>query len=123
MLGRYGSDQLNVALLVVYLVLALLLSIFSAPAFLSVIPMLPLAFAFFRMLSRNTMQRRKENLAFLRLWQPIACKGRQFIARRRDREHRYFTCPKCRTLLRVPRGKGKITITCPKCREKLERKS
>lgn len=31
--------------------------------------------------------------------------------------HAYFTCPKCNTQLRVPKGKGKIKITCPKCGE------
>jgi len=45
------------------------------------------------------------------------------VDRIKDREHRYFDCPKCRQMVRVPRGKGKISITCPKCREKFVRKS
>ena len=36
----------------------------------------------------------------------------------KDRQHRYFNCPRCRQVVRVPKGKGKISITCPKCREK-----
>ena len=43
--------------------------------------------------------------------------------RLKDRQHRYFACPKCRQTVRVPRGKGKISITCPKCREKFIRKT
>ncbi len=35
-----------------------------------------------------------------------------------DPAYNYFTCPKCRCALRVPKGKGKIQITCPKCGEK-----
>ena len=35
----------------------------------------------------------------------------------------YFNCPKCKTELRVPKGKGKILITCPKCGEKFEEKT
>ncbi len=35
-----------------------------------------------------------------------------------DSAYNYFTCPKCRRALRVPKGKGKIQITCPKCGEK-----
>ena len=40
-----------------------------------------------------------------------------------DKEHKYFTCPNCRTVCRVPRGKGKIIITCPKCGGSIHGKS
>ena len=33
----------------------------------------------------------------------------------RDKEHRYFRCPSCGQQLRVPKGKGKITVTCRSC--------
>jgi hypothetical protein len=68
--------------------------------------------AIFRMLSRNTYKRYQENRKFL-----------QFTGRMKDREHRYFDCPKCRQMVRVPRGKGKISITCPRCREKFVKKT
>ena len=45
------------------------------------------------------------------------------IDRIKDRNNRYFNCPKCRQTVRVPRGKGKISITCPKCREKFIKKT
>ena len=32
-----------------------------------------------------------------------------------DKAHKYFTCKNCKTICRVPVGKGKIVITCPKC--------
>ena len=32
-----------------------------------------------------------------------------------DATHNYFSCPNCRTVLRVPKGKGRIQITCAKC--------
>ena len=35
--------------------------------------------------------------------------------RLKDTDHRYFRCPDCRQTVRVPRGKGKISIRCPKC--------
>ena len=34
-----------------------------------------------------------------------------------------LTCPSCAQKLRVPRGKGSITITCKKCGKKFEGKS
>ena len=68
--------------------------------------------AIFRSLSRNTYRRYQENRKYL-----------QIFDRLKDKNHRYFECPKCRQLVRVPRGKGKIAITCPKCREKFVKKT
>ena len=65
-----------------------------------------------RCFSRNTYKRYNENRKFLLL-----------IDRIKDRDHRYYACPKCRQTVRVPRGKGKISITCPKCREKFIKKT
>ena len=41
----------------------------------------------------------------------------------RDKDHRYFKCPNCGQQLRVPRGKGKITVTCRNCGVSFEEKS
>ena len=74
--------------------------------------LLPHAEEVCRTLSRNTYRRYQENRKFL-----------QFFTRLKDRQNRYFDCPKCRQLVRVPRGKGKIAITCPRCKEKFIRKT
>ena len=42
---------------------------------------------------------------------------------RRDKEHRYFKCPNCGQYLRVPRGKGRITVTCRGCGASFQEKS
>ena len=39
----------------------------------------------------------------------------QIVGRLKDRQNRYFDCPKCHQLVRVPRGKGKISIPCRNC--------
>lgn len=113
--GRYGTDKLNNAILTFALVLCILgLFIPGALANL-IIHMLAYVLMFwsiFRSLSRNTYRRYQENRKFL-----------QFFDRIKDRDHRYFDCPKCRQTVRVPRGKGKISISCPRCREKFVRKS
>lgn len=115
MAGRYGTDRLNMTILGAGLA-ASFLSVFTSN------PKLDLLFvalsyglmiwAICRSLSRNTYKRYQENRKFL-----------QFFDRLKDRDHRYFDCPKCRQMVRVPRGKGKISITCPKCREKFVRKT
>lgn len=115
MAGRYGTDRLNMAILSVGLVASLLSVLIKfAPVnlvlfFLSYGMMF---WAIFRCLSRNTYKRYQENHRFL-----------QLTGRMKDREHRYFDCPKCRQMVRVPRGKGKISITCPRCREKFVKKT
>ena len=115
MAGRYGTDKLNMLILSVGLAVSLL-SVFVqyAPVnlLLVVLSYGLMIWAIFRTLSRNTYKRYQENRKFL-----------QVINRLKDRHNRYFDCPKCRQMVRVPRGKGKISITCPRCHEKFIRKT
>ena len=115
MAGRYGSDKLNMALLILAVVLCLV-SLFIPFPMVKLILMfsyyLLMGYAVFRMMSRNTYKRYQENRKYL-----------QLLERIKDRQHRYYDCPKCRQQVRVPRGKGKIAITCPKCREKFVKKT
>ena len=115
MAGRYGTDKLGLTLLVAALVLSLI-GTFMGNGLLKVIISFLYYFlmcwAIFRMFSRNTYARYEENRKFLRFFDQL-----------KDRQHRYFCCPKCRQTVRVPRGKGKIAITCPKCREKFIKKT
>ena len=115
MMGRYGHDRLNMALLIVGLVLSVL-SMFVGNKLLDLILTLGmyalLTISLVRCFSRNTYKRYRENRKFLSLLQ--RCK---------DREHRYFCCPRCRQSVRVPRGKGKIAINCPKCHERFIKKT
>ena len=76
------------------------------------------------MFSKNTQARYKENTAFLKLWNPVEKWGRLQYNKLRDiKTHRYFHCPNCKNTLRVPKGKGEITITCPVCKHKFDRKT
>ena len=115
MQGRYGTDKLNTAILaagLVACVLAILIPLRRLDLVLTLISYVLMGWAVFRMLSRNTYQRYQENRKYLR-----------FIDRLKDREHRHFDCPRCHQSVRVPRGKGKISITCPKCKEKFMKKT
>jgi len=115
MAGRYGTDRLNMVILSVGLVASLLSVLIKfAPVNLALFLLSygMMFWAIFRTLSRNTYKRYQENRKFL-----------QLVGRLKDRQHRYFDCPKCRQIVRVPRGKGKISITCPRCREKFVKKT
>ena len=115
MAGRYGTDKLNIFLLRTSLVL-MLIDLFIPAGLLKLIfwalPMGLMVYCIFRSFSRNIYRRYEENRKYLQLVDMI-----------KDRQHRYFDCPKCRQRVRVPRGKGKISITCPKCREKFIKKT
>ena len=115
MSGRYGTDRLNMVILCAGLVSSLLSVWIKAVPFNLIFWALSyglMIWAICRSLSRKTYKRYQENRKFL-----------QIVDRVRDREHRYFDCPKCRQMVRVPRGKGKIAITCPRCREKFVKKT
>lgn len=115
MMGRYGTDKLNMWILGTALILCLISVFIPFPPVnwaLTVCSYGLMIWAIFRIFSRNTYKRYRENRRFL-----------MCLDRIKDREHRYFDCPKCRQPVRVPRGKGKIMITCPKCKEKFQRKS
>ena len=115
MVGRYGTDKLNMVILSAGLVVCLVSAFFDAPQInllLTAVSYGLMFWALYRCFSRNTYKRYQENRKFL-----------QVFDRLKDRDHRYFDCPKCRQMVRVPRGKGKIAITCPRCRERFVKKT
>jgi len=122
MYGRYGSDQLNIFLLAAYLVL-LLLSGLPGLRLLETVSFALMVWSLFRMLSRNYAARRRENAKFLKVAGPAIRWWRLRRTILRDKEHRYFKCPKCGQQLRVPKGKGKITVHCRGCGASFQEKS
>jgi len=122
MYGRYGSDQLNIFLLAAYLVL-LLLSGLPGLRLLETVSFALMVWSLFRMLSRNYAARRRENAKFLKVAGPAIRWWRLRRTILRDKEHRYFKCPKCGQQLRVPKGKGRITVHCRGCGASFQEKS
>lgn len=122
MAGRYGTDQLNTALMIAYLALYLI-SILSGWGILYWVALVLVLVTLFRCLSRQIDRRRAENAKFLQLVRPVRRKFKNMMARIRDKEHRYFKCPNCKQQMRVPRGKGRITVHCRSCGATFEEKS
>ena len=122
MYGRYGSDQLSLFLCAVYIVLLLLSSILGI-TLISTVALALLLYSLFRSMSRNFERRRAENAAFLKLAGPGISWLKMRRTIHRDKAHRYFKCPNCNQYLRVPKGKGKITINCRSCGVRFEQKS
>ena len=119
--GRYGMDPLNTAMLTLCLVLYVVF-LFARLLVLEVLVLALMLVILFRMLSRNLERRRAENAKFLQLARPICRRFKSCRARMQDREHRYFKCPNCGAQMRVPRGKGRITVHCRTCGATFEEK-
>lgn len=122
MYGRYGTDQLSFFLLFVYLG-CYLLSVFTRIRLFDLIGTVVIVWSFFRILSRRIDRRRMENARFMQLAGPAIRWFKMRRTIRQDKEHAYFKCPSCGQYLRVPRGKGKITVNCRNCGMRFEEKS
>lgn len=123
MYGRYGIDQFSRFIL--YACFAILIvTLFIHSAVLYLLAMAGIVYAYYRMFSRNLSRRYEENQYYLKLKYSFLRKFNIFKMRMKDRKtHRIYKCPGCSQKIRVPRGKGMISIKCPKCRIEFTRKS
>ena len=119
MIGRNGNDQLNRFLLladVILLLLASLLGRRGAGSLLYILVLALLGLTYSRMFSRDLYRRRSENERYLREKEKLRAKLRILRERWNQRkDYKFFTCPSCKAVMRVPRGRGKIRIVCHKC--------
>jgi hypothetical protein len=129
MYGRNGVDQLNQALMWLYLGLFVVqwvlsaLGISLAAVICGVVMWAMMLLLLFRMFSKNLYKRREENQKWVNWRWKLKSRSAGAKARHADKEHKYFTCKQCKTICRVPTGKGKIIITCPKCGTQIDAKT
>ena len=123
MMGRYGLDQLSVALLIFSFSLTFIASLLGIP-YLGILCYALLGIYLFRVLSRDIARRRQENYRFLKYWYPVKAFFTRYSRRIKDcRQYRYYRCVNCKRELRVPRGKGRIQISCPHCHQQFIKKT
>ncbi|WP_461819039.1 hypothetical protein [Blautia stercoris] len=127
MAGRYGNDKLNQFMMAVFLGCAVL-NLFVRNAYVSTVlnswECLLILLVYIRMFSRNISKRYAENQKYLALENRL----RRFFGQKRylmqqRREYHIYKCPGCKQKIRIPRGKGKISIRCPKCGEEFIKNS
>lgn len=123
MSGRYGVDELSRAMSIAAVV-GLLISCIPNLQFMYIPTMVLWVWSLIRSYSRNLERRKAERAAYLRFTGRIkswfSLKKRAWQERK---THRYFRCKQCKTVLRVPKGKGKIKITCSKCHSEIVKKT
>lgn len=120
MYGRYGNDKFNTALLVLYLIMAvvnvIIRNLYATSAFF-LLQWAIFAIVIFRMFSRNIQARRRENEWFQRNFAGVIGWFKLLCRRVRDiRRKRYRRCPHCRAVLRLPVKRGKHNVKCPSCK-------
>ena len=123
MIGRYGADELAKAQSIAALVL-LFLSMFSRLGIFYWLAIALMIYSTWRMFSKNISARYAENQKYLALENRL----RRFFGQKRylmqqRREYHIYKCPGCKQKIRIPRGKGKISIRCPKCGEEFIKNS
>ena len=124
MAGRYGSDQLNMALLTLSVVISFVCAFIPYGWIGSIVSALLIALVFFRTLSKNTSKRFKENYVFLKFWNPVKNWFQWLkLTFKYGKKNRYFLCPKCGRIACIPKKVGRVTITCKGCKHKYDRKA
>ncbi|WP_072369647.1 hypothetical protein [Thermophilibacter mediterraneus] len=121
--GRQGPDDLAVFCVNLAIVLVVV-NLFARVGALGWVALALVAYAMFRIQSKNLGSRSRENAAFLKALGP----ARPWVqnpraAWRELRTYRHVRCTSCKQKVRVPRGKGKLRVTCPKCGTKFEVKA
>lgn len=113
--GRYGHDNLNLFLLILWFVLELVW-MFSRFWVIGVVSVLVIVLLIYRSFSKNIQKRMYENRKFMSIVNFIKKKFNLIRRMWTDREtHKYIKCPNCKAQLRVKRVKGEHRVRCPKC--------
>ena len=121
MYGRYGVDQFGNFLFISYIIL-FVISLFIP--FISFLCYAVIIYSLYRMFSKQIYKRNMENEWFLAKTSGII----KFFNRQKNKwnyrkTHKYLKCPHCHQYLRVPKGKGDITITCPTFHQQFDKRT
>lgn len=124
--GRRGADEFSRFLIIAALALTILSWFFRgiANTILYSLGLAVIVYCLFRILSKNIYKRHQENIWYLKKKGAVQ---RWFVSLRdrwsQRKEYKFFRCPSCHALLRVPKNKGKLLLTCRKCGNRFERKT
>ena len=116
--GRYGADALAKGMLIAYIALAVIMLFVdnTAKIILNLVSLTLCFLMFYRMLSRNIAKRSHENQIYLHTRKKI----KEWILLQRNKwkyrkTHVYRRCPRCESLIRLPKRSGEHICDCPKC--------
>jgi hypothetical protein len=120
-MGRYGIDQLNLALIIFTLILSITTLLIDSED-LAILCWIPLITYVYRACSKQHIVRYKENAFFMKLINPVLKPIYIKCGRIKDKEHKYCHCPSCNQTIRINRQKGKVKLYCPICKSEFIKK-
>lgn len=105
-------------------IIANVISYFTKSDFLNYLGLGFVIYAIYRSFSSKREQRAAENQAFKdKILYPIKKSFGSAKKRRKDKDHKYVSCPHCGQKLRIPKNKGKVRVKCAKCGAKFDARS
>ena len=123
MIGRYGAGKLS-RFMIGFTFALIVAGIFIRSYWVDIAALFLMMLSYFRMFSRNIGKRFEENQKFER----ISFRVTEFFKKWRFkfqqmRQYHIYKCPSCGQKIRIPRGKGKVSVHCPKCSTDFIKKS
>ena len=110
-------DELNRLLIIIDIIL-IIVSLFIKTFLLDLFKFIILGIIIFRIVSKNKIQRSKENRLYLKIINTITKPFKNIIRNFKDRKtHVYKRCSKCKTTLKLPlpNTRGINHAKCPEC--------
>lgn len=121
MAKRNGLDELNNFIMLIAFIYVLA-AMFTHKWGFVVAGAVFVVITYMRVFSKNIAQRQKENDFYMHYMGNVVefvrfCKLsiKLFIRSIRDKEYVYFVCKTCGQVIRIPKGKNKISVKCPRC--------
>ncbi len=116
MYGRYGVDELT-RFILMFDCLLMVISFLIRSDILNFACIIIIVLCYIRMFSRNHSKRYAENQIYLKYRNIVSSQIAQLkYNMKQSKIYHIYKCPSCKQKIRVPRGKGKISISCPKCK-------
>ena len=126
MYGRNGPNELSKFLIIISFI-SIVVSYMTKEyfsIFLNYFGFITLIYANYIVFSRKIEQRKKQNQEFLYFTKKITNKFKNLKVRITQRKnYKFYKCENCKTILRVPKGKGNIKIKCTNCGHTMIKKS
>lgn len=120
---RNGLDELSNFIMLVGFIFVVI-ALFTKNWIFTLIGGAFIILCYLRVFSTKAEKRKKENSIYMKYMGGVV-RGvdyitlliRMKIKTLQDKESAYFVCSGCRQIIRVPKGKNKVSIRCPKCNE------